>query len=820
MRIFKHTFRVSSAVAALIVFSPAYASEADVADASSDDPNGIGEIIVTAQKRSESVQRTPVAVTAFDTEMLEQQQISGVQQLQFNVPSLVFAQLTGYSQLSMRGIGSDLTVTAGEPTVATFQDGVYMGQLFGQAVPGFDLERIEVLRGPQGTLYGRNSTGGTINYITKEPEFVTGANLGATYGNYDRFAVEAGVTGALVPEKLAARFTVKYDRRDGYRFNLFDGKRYDANDQISGQGSLLFKPSDSFKFILRGDMSRQVSSPVQQFIAGLPGGAGISPETPTGALFYLPGTVVGSIPGVLAPGSAALLGNNTIAGFLGLAGPGQRGPDPTQTTDIQNDFPSRTRVDLRGVSGTGEIELGGATLKSITAYRFSRLKIQTDNDGSSAPILYEDPIIQTSKQFTQEFNLSGTGMDDRLDWLVGAFYLHDRASLKADLFLPSLGQLIVASGSLGTNGAPPFDLSRPLIPNLLQLISDPVLGTLIVTGQTTPIAFLGFGAEQTSSSIAGYGQFTYKLTDKLRFTGGLRYTRDEKEVFRRLHSNFVPAAALCETNSRRSWGAWTGTAGFDYDLADRTLAYAKVSRGYKAGGFNPAECQASFDPETLWSYEGGLKTTTANNQLRLNLAGFYYDFSDIQFTTYINNSSTIKNAANAKLYGLEAEMKFVPDGLKGFSIDGSGSWIHSRYGSQLLQDPTGAATLDIGGNRLIRAPEWKLNFGIQQQITTGSAGTFSLRGEGSYSSEVFHDVFNGEAPNQAETREAPYWIWNARLNWDAPGGRYGAQLFVENITDQLFAYSRVAAASGSYVSGQFSPPRTFGARVWVKLGGQ
>ena len=301
-------------------------------------------------------------------------------------------------------------------------------------------------------------------------------------------------------------------------------------------------------------------------------------------------------------------------------------------------------------------------------------------------------------------------------------------------------------------------------------------------------------------------------------TAGLRYTRDEKDVFRRLHSNFVPTAALCETQSKKSWTAWTGTAGVDFDLSDRAMLYGKVSRGYKAGGFNPAECTGSFNPEILWSYEAGLKSTLADNQLRVNLAGFYYDFSDIQFTTYLNNSSTIRNAADATLYGIEAEYMLAPRGLAGFSLDGSGSWIHSEYGSQLLQDPLGLATLDIKGNRLIRAPEWKLNFGAQQRIETANAGAFTLRGEAAYTSQIFHDVFNGEAPFQSQTREAPYWILNARLSWSSPGDRFQAQLFAENITNKLYAYSRVAAATGAYVSGQFSPPRTYGIRLSMKLG--
>lgn len=790
----------------------------DTSQAEQDAAGPIGDIVVTAQKREESLQSTPVAVSAFTSDSLELKQISGVQQLQFNVPSLVFAQLTGYSQLSLRGIGSDLTVTAGEPTVATFQDGVYLGQLFAQSTPSFDLERVEVLRGPQGTLYGRNSTGGTINYITKAPSFTPGANLALLYGNYNHAVVEAGVTGPLAGDTVAGRLTVKYDRRDGYRRNLYDGRAYDANDQVSVQGSVLMKPSDDLSITLRGDNTRQISSPVQQFLAPLPNSAQQSAEAPLG-LFSFPAAVLAGIPGALSAGDLVRLGSGSIADLFGLTAPGMPGPDPTRSTNIQNDFRSRTQVDLRGVSATIDAELGAVSVKSITAYRYSRLNIQMDSDGTSAAILNTDPIRQSSKQFTQEVTLSGRAFDDRLDWLVGGFYFHDKAKLQADLYLPALGDVIVAGGSFTNPNAPPLlDLSGPLISNLLQLTADPLLGTTLVGGTVPTTAFLGFGADQTSTSIAGFGQVTYKLTDRLRATGGLRYTRDTKEAFRRLHSNFVPAAALCETDTRRSWDAVTGTGGLDYDLTARTIAYAKVSRGYKAGGFNPAECTASFNPETLWAYEGGVKSTFAQGQARLNVAAFYYKFDNIQFTTYLNNSSTIKNAANATIFGIEAEYTIAPRALSGLVLDGSGSYIHSEYGDQLLQDPLGLATLNIGGNRLIRAPKWKLNFGAQYTFSSDNAGDFTLRGEGSYSSRVFNDVFNGKAPFQSATVQPGYWIANARLIWAPTDERFQAQLFVENITDKLYAFSRTATSTGGYLGGQFSAPRTFGARVSMKLG--
>jgi iron complex outermembrane receptor protein len=290
-------------------------------------------------------------------------------------------------------------------------------------------------------------------------------------------------------------------------------------------------------------------------------------------------------------------------------------------------------------------------------------------------------------------------------------------------------------------------------------------------------------------------------------------------VLRSLQSNFVPAAGLCDNvRSEKTWNAVTGVAGIDYDLGPQTLAYGKVSRGYKAGGFNPAECTNSFNPETLWAYEAGSKSTFWDGQARVNLAGFYYKFNDIQFTTYLNNASTIRNAANATLYGVELEHTFVPRVLRGVQLDGSASYIHSAYGNQLLQDPLGLATLNIKGNQLIRAPKWKLNLGAQYSANLPHGDALTLRAEGSYTSTIYNDVFNGKAPFQAGTTQPPYWVANARLIWESPDTRFAGQLFVENIGNELYSYSRVASATGAYLSGQFSPPRTYGARFAMKFG--
>lgn len=777
------------------------------------------EIIVTAQKRSESLQDTPLAISAFTSETLERSQISGVDQLQFTVPNFTVARLSGYSQLSMRGIGSDLTVTAGEPTVATFVDGVYQGALFAQSLPSFDLERIEVLRGPQGTLYGRNTTGGAINYIMKPPEEAFGANLTAIAGDYGRYVVEAGLTGSLVEDRVSGRASVRYETRDGYRHNLADGKDYDDLDQINARGALLFTPSEKFDFLLAADVTSQESSAPRVFLSNVPAASGITPQSPL-SVFSVPSNFLPA--GLFSPADLTTLNGQSVGAFFGLSPAGQVGPDPSSSLDFANDFAPGITTDVWGVSGTATWRGDNASLKSITAWRSSELDLLLDEDGSSAAIL-EEKIVQTNDQFTQEFNLSGTAFGDKLDWLVGAFYFNEDATLTANFNLPALTNVIVLNASLTSATPPPvFNLSQPLFSSILQVTADPVIGRNLFAGQIPTVAFLGFGVDQKSTSIAGFGQATYALSDKLNVTGGLRYTYDQKEATRSLHANLTlggPTTGFCDrAREETNWEAVTGTAGVDYSATGDVLLYARASRGYKAGGFNPGECSGSFDPETLWAYEAGAKTVFADGQVTANFATFLYNFQDIQFTRYIANASTIENASGAELYGAELEFGIRPRALEGLTLDGSASYLHSAYDNTLFQDPLNLATLDIGGNQLIRAPELKFNLGAQYAFETQTAGTFTLRGETSYSGEYFHDVFNGKAPGQSATKEPDYTISNVRLTWDAPNPGLQVQAFVENIEDTLFAYNRVSSSTAGVIQGTFSAPRTYGVRVTTKFG--
>jgi len=803
--------------------------------------NTVAEVIVTAQKRSENLQKTPIAITAVTADRIQQEQISGAAKLQFISPSMTFGQNSNYTYITLRGVGTDLVFLSGEASVATYIDGVYTGDLVSSGLPNLDLERIEILRGPQGTLYGRNATGGVVNYISKDPSFESGATLSTSYGNYNSTVTDADITGPIIPDLVAGRLSLHFNEHEGYRYNLFNGERQDADRSPSGHAAVLFKPRPSLSVMLRGDLTHETTSNPHEVISDHSLDGITTEATPLG-IFSLP---AGSLPAnTLSPGDVAKLNGGSIANFFGLGEPGTATPDPTKSLDFANYFPVRYDTNTGGGSATVNWS-GPVEVKSITAYRYTNFNAQADSSGTAAPIIELGPLVQDSRQFTQEFDVSGKAFDNHLDWLVGAYYFNDQSTIKVTVPLETTGEDIILDTSLAnrTPGAPyAFNLSQPLLSSLFQVSSplatvlangvDPITGQHLQAGVSVPTTpFIGFADDQSSQSVAGFGQATLHVTDRLRVTGGFRFTDDQKDVVRTYHSNllvlFGETSSLCQDRrNSKTWTAPTGTIGADYDATQNILAYAKASWGYKAGGFNSSDCGQPFNPEYLAAYETGVKATLADRQLRLDADGYYYDYSNIQFTYYRNATAPIRNAGEATAYGFELEYEFRPSMLPGFETDGSVSYEHSAYGTAYIQDPAYLVPppgINIAGDELVRAPDWKANFGFQYTADTGSYSSLRLRAEAAYTDTIYNDVFNGKAPFAADTTQPAYWLLNAYLAWRSGDGRWEGQLFGENLTNTYYTTDRSETnnpAAEVFTTGQFAPPRTYGVRLIVRLGSE
>ncbi len=672
---------LSASLAALS--TPAFAQDADTAE---DTAAEEGDIVVIAQGRAQLLSDVPVAVSAVTAETLQNSGANDIRQLNQVAPSLLVSSTGTEANGSarIRGIGTVGDNPGLESSVAVFIDGVYRSRSgIGLNELG-EIERVEVLRGPQGTLGGRNASAGMINIISRRPSFDFGANFEATYGNFDFLRLAGGVTGPIA-DTLAARFDGVYVRRDGFYQDTTNNVDVNDRDRWFVRGQLLWEPNDAVSLRLIGDWSRR--------------------EEACCAAIYVDRTVNEFVGNLNDPGIGATLanGNNIITVLRDLGQPlaGLQSPGYDRTIYVS---PGRSYAGLtedRGISAELNWDLGGVNLTSITGYRAYDSSQGSDTDYSSVDILYRgvnSDIGRSFRTFTQELRLQGEAFDGGIDWLVGAFFADEDLTLTDNLrFGRQYGRF---ANCRIISGGPLAGLYSPTSPACIF----PGVGPATINGAFGPAgpafnaALLRLdGLNDLGSTVDTYNQnsrnwaiFThniFNLTDTLSLTLGWRYTNERKR-FDALFGNdntvctqnqaaltpFLTNAALaatagaiiglsCQGNStaelngvrirdRRSEDAHTGTAILSYRPNSDWLFYASFSHGYKAGGFNldrsalkspigtfaaAGGAQAlvgnlQFDPEFVDSYEFGVKYSTG--PLTVNLAVFRQDFTNFQLNTF------------------------------------------------------------------------------------------------------------------------------------------------------------------------------------------
>lgn len=747
----------NNAPSALTAPAPAE-SAAQVGDAADGNEAGIGEIVVTAQKRSESLQKVPLAITAVGAEALQRSGITDLQGVTAAVPNLNLGQQVGVAKIALRGIGLESLQPGAEGSIAFHVDGVFISRSVAALASFYDVEQVEVLRGPQGTLYGRNATGGSINLRTRNPtEELTGyAKL--TVGNYSRIVAEGAISGAIVPGVLTARVAFQTQDRDGYGKNIVTGNDIDDLNSRAVRGSLRFTPSDELTVDIKADYYRQNDNSGGYHYLGSGGfSAPGVPLTPTG----------------LAIGGAVATSN---------------------IRDIANDMDPANRMSFWGTSGKMSYDLGGdIELVSLTAYRELRYRTRTDLDSTSAQlsVLHQG---EQDWQFSQELQLSGKG--DRFNWLIGGFYFREN----------DRGQLAIPLNNL-------------------------------VVGFPEPGAFVrGYygGGYIKTDALAAFGQATYEIFDNLRLTLGARYSTEKKtnrdesafDVFTPTDPT-TPAAVVLATPAsaqvierNKRFNSFTPKIALDYQLTPSVLLYASWSKGFKSGTYSLGSFIPPVNPEKVSAVEGGMKATLFDRRLRLNLAGFYYDYTDLQVGKVVGQITVLENAATARIYGLEAEAQAIlTDRIE---IDANASWLHARfksyvsadpgrpYGSGQVTDDLGQSAFDLAGNTLGQSPDFSFFVGAQYKVPTDSAGDFTLRGEVSYRSRSYFTPFNVDYVSQPAFAKV-----NAFLNWTSTDERVNGSLFVKNLTNKTTIGSAYVSSAlfGFPINGYLEEPRTYGIRV-------
>ena len=819
---FRSILWISAAPLAMIVPGQVSAQEAARQTApstvSSQEGSGqLGDIVVTAERRSTSLQRTPIAIQAVDGGTLQQANVSKPVDLVKLVPGLSVSRgFGGLNNIYIRGIGAQIVNAFGDMAVAQSIDGGYVAR--GTALSGafLDVERIEVLKGPQGTLYGRNATGGAINYIANHPTFETGAQFDAQYGNFQAVDVK-GVVNLPLSDKLAVRAAAGFIRHDGYLART----GMDDQNTFAGRLSLRYEPSSEFSVYLAGDYSRDRGNGVGQVVMNTTAthATAITADPwqgpPLG--FYAPANYNGQLqnPGVgctLLPGANQCVVPNTVTFNPNLYGPGVGGYALNPDTVGRWAPGSFVKNHTWGVMGQFDWHGPGFTLTFLPAYRHTLANWVNPAGG------YNTIINTPADQQSYEARLASDGTG-KLKWLIGLYYFKETQTPLENYwnFNQVPGGLVTNQGNIGRD----------------YRLSD--------------------------ISYAAFGQATYSITDALRLTAGLRQTHEKKTIGGRFligqpaytdigGTPFCPvgvagtaynlATSQCVVNSSgtRAWNATNWKVGLDYDIGRRSMVYANVSTGFHAGGFNdglnaPAgtfNFKNSYEPENITAYALGAKKRFLDNRLQLNVELFYWSFKKKQYGALSVLyppvvGFPILNVGNLKEYGADVEATFLatPDDLLTANV----SYLHSRFDNYVFT-PTSQVTcpaigmnpilhipiVDCAGKAVPNAPQWTATLSWQH--------TFRLKGDSAIVAGVRSNIQSDTdltigAP--AFARQNGYQLTDLWLTF-RQSERWSVTGFVNNLTNtQAYNNAQQSFNSGDPTWwGNILPPRTYGVRVSVK----
>ena len=716
---------------------------------------GVGEIIVTAERRETNLQQTPVAVTALSADKLAAAGVAVINDIAATVPNLTSTtgpQGSSDANFFIRGVGQFDFIITNDPGVGLYVDGVYLGRTVGAMLDSGDVQRVEVLRGPQGTLFGRNTLGGAISVVSRQPDpGALSAKATATYGSRDRVEL-AGSVNAPVGRDSALRVSGFFRQQDGFARNAVTGERFGATDRYGGRAQLRLGLTETLRIDLSADYSLDKSNPAPSVLRAI-------------------------APAPFFPAGAAADVHN---------------PDDFYRIYASNS--PEARNETYGFSGTITLDLGNATLKSITAYRHLDGFSTSDPDGTRYK-LYDQVVDTNQEQFSEELQISGDAFDKRLSYLLGAYHFRE-----------------TAAQVLGLCFAP---------------ISSPLVQPFAACNTWTQ------GNRQVTRSTALFGQLRHELADKLSLTLGGRYTWDTKRILSNQFFDFRPQGVgpgaifgfglppallgqritlpiVTDLPGRATFRQFTPKVGVEYRAGPGTFLFASYSKGFRAGGFNgrliaPQTNVPTYQPDTNDTFELGLKSDWFDRRLRINATLFHSLYRDIQQT--IADPSIqfrVANAGDATLMGFELEVTAVP--VEAVRLDAAIGYTHS----ELKNVP--AAVGPINGNRVPFSPEWTLSLGAQYDIRL-AGGKLTPRIDYRLQSEVFFTAFN--LPLE---RQGTYGLLNARLGWNDASERFNIAVYGQNLADtKYFTFGQDALATQGVAYSYLGRPREFGVTVGYRF---
>jgi len=728
------------------------------------------EVLVTARRREENLQQVPLAVTALDPQKLAEQGISSNQDLKFAAPSLIPTNIAGGALVEagyiIRGqgpgagssnVGGVVTYFAEVPTHLT-------------SMPYYDVSSVQVLNGPQGTLFGRNTTGGAVLISPQAPTSKWEGYGRVQLGNYDYREFEGAVNMPLIPDKVMLRLAADLLERDGYLKEVNTGNDLLDRDGQFYRATLLVKPTDWLDNTLIYDS--------------------VNIDTNGGGM-ELAHVRTGSVADqTFGPGLAPFFGGQTLQGAyaqqqaLGL----DRTSIDTPTLEKRHIWTvvNTTNIDL------GETALGKLSLKNIVSYRHNDVDQQRDFDGTALPIVNSFAFNDYSSYYTEEFQVRGLSMNDRLDWVVG--YYTDRND-DADRDKNLTVQVLF--------GLPPLPFLPP---------------------QSWPLSIYGL-ADETSEAI--FGQSSYALTDQLKLTLGIRYTEDERHVKTQQFAGPTAVCAVsnpepgCVRHAKGDWDATTWTASLDYQWTPDLLVYFATRHGYKAGTFNtdidPSSEFYLVDPETVTDFELGSKFdwSVGNVQNRTNIAAYYSEYQDIQrnVSTVVNGiiSTLVRNAAEARIEGVE----LTHSSFFGESFEVNAMYAYTDAEFTKVDDPILQAS---SGGELSGVPKSKGSLTLRYHLPLdASFGSASIGVTGNYTTRWNWVDTIGIEPYGYSPEVTTV---DARADWrNVMSSNLDIGLFIKNATDERYPIGGVAInATVGITNVIYSEPRMYGLDLRYKFG--
>ena len=679
--------------------------------------SSVAEVVVTAQRRAENLQNVPITVSTATGKQLAQAGVNNIMQLSTVVPGVVLASNVGSPAAHIRGIGTEASGPTAESPVAVYVDGVYYAASQGARLDFFDVDQVEILKGPQGTLFGRNATGGLIQVTTKTPSHVASLDADFGYGNFDTINGDLYVTGGLTDTIAASLALHDESQGEGWGKNLYNGK--DVYQQVADfnvRPKILWTPAPGTKVTLSADYSDNNNTFDAKRV--LPG---TSPALATGGANY--------------------------------------GGSPWDTDSNVDPY---VRTQTGGVSVKLEQDLPFARLLDIAAYRQTDAHLQFDDDSTAASFEAVD-VTQSEHQYSEELQLQSLP-SSRVIWDAGIYYFNEEG------------------------------ISDP---------ADITIGTaehILVHGQ------------QTVNSVAGYGQAAAEILPATNLTVGARYTYEQHVIDggEVIDIGGVQIADLGHVHATKSYESPTFRVSLNHRFSDEIMAFASFNTGFKSGGFQVySPLSPGYAPEKLRAYEVGIKSDLFDRKVRIDVSGFYYDYTNIQVQTLINNLPAVINGARAESYGVDADAqaKVTSD----LDLHGSLSYLHATFTSfpnAPISSPSGLFPVALGsatGHSLDYAPTWALGLGADYTFRNVLDGKVVLSADYQYSSGFFLEVDN-------IARQSAYNEFNASLKWTSDSGHYTVTLWGDNLTDAAVLTSVLTENFGTH-NAYYSAPRTFGVKV-------